>query len=222
MLSIPELLDVEPAPTQTYHSDNRRTRNIHIRNIDLERFGHTAGCPACEIHRAGSPMSGQKHTAECRKRLEEVMTTYASISTRVKAACVRQAERTIKNSNDPGVANPSSSSGTVQHKRVRFADQEGPDPIRERDTEMRTGSQEAPETRKRPAETDEERLEEDSTSAEPDSTRRLALQCKPENEIDDSVMSSLAKSCHRETPCNSATTTLQACMKPAVTNRCVR
>ena len=44
-----------------------------------------------------------------------------------------------------------------QHKRVRFADQERPDPIPERDTEMRTGSQEAPETRKRPAETDAER-----------------------------------------------------------------
>ena len=104
-------------------------------------------------------MSGQEHTAECRKRLEDVMTTDASTSTRVKATRVRQAERIIRNSNDPGVANPSSSSGSGQQKRVRFADQERPDPKPERDTEMRTGSQEAPETRKRPAETDAERHE---------------------------------------------------------------
>ena len=82
---IPHLPDVEPAPTQTYHSTNRGTRNVYIRRTDLEKFGHTAGC------RAGSPMSGQEHTAECRKRLEDVMTTDASTSTRVKA-----------NSNDPG------------------------------------------------------------------------------------------------------------------------
>ena len=60
---------------------------------------------------------------------------------------VRQAERIVRTSNDPGVADPSSSSGSGQHK-----DQEHPDPIPERDTEVRTGSQEAPETRKRSAE----------------------------------------------------------------------
>ena len=67
MLIVPQLPDVEPAPTQTYHSDNRRTRNIYIRKTDLERCGHTAGRLACQVHRAGLPMSGQEHTAECRK-----------------------------------------------------------------------------------------------------------------------------------------------------------
>ena len=205
MLIIPQLPDVEPAPTKTYHSDNRRTRNIYIRTMDLERFGHTAGCPACEVHRARSPTSGQEHTAECRKRLEDVITTDASTSTRVEATRVRQAER-IRNSNDPGVANPSSSSGSGQHKRVRFADQERPDPKPERDTEMRAGSQEAHETRRKPAETDAERLEEEATSAEADSERRLALKRKAEGDLDDSgdpevedsVMNSHAKSWHRE------------------------
>ena len=42
MLIILQLTDVEPAPTQTYHSDNRGTRNVHIRKMDLERFGHDA------------------------------------------------------------------------------------------------------------------------------------------------------------------------------------
>ena len=73
-------------------------------------------------------MSGQEHTAECRKRSEDVMTTDASTSTRVKATRVRQAERIIRNSSGPGVANPSSSIGSCQHKRVRFTDQEHPGP----------------------------------------------------------------------------------------------
>ena len=99
-------------------------------------------------------MSGQEHIAECRKRLEDVMTT---------ATRVRQAERIIRNSNDPRVANPSSSGGSDQQKRVRVADQERPDPKPEHDTGRPTGSQEAPATRKRSAEFDAERLEEEVT-----------------------------------------------------------
>ena len=75
-------------------------------------------------------MSAQEHTAECRKRLEDVMTT---------ATRVRQAERIIRNSNDPGVANPSSLSGSGQQKRVRFADQELPDPKPEHDNNWNPG-----------------------------------------------------------------------------------
>ena len=131
-------------------------------------------------------MSGQEHTAECRQRLEELMTTDASTSTRGKATRVRQAERIIRNSNDPGLAIRSSSSGSGQHKRVRFADQERPDLKPECDTEMQTGSQEAPETRERPTETDAERLEDEATSAEADSERRLALKRKAEGDLDGS------------------------------------
>ena len=58
VLIVPHLPEVEPAPTQTYHSDNRGTRNVYIRLMDLEKFGHMAGCPTCEVHRAGSLMSG--------------------------------------------------------------------------------------------------------------------------------------------------------------------
>ena len=157
---IPHLPDVEPAPTQTYHSDNRRTRNVYIRKTDLEKCGHIARCPACEVHRDGSPMSGQEHTAECRKRLEDVMTTDASTSTRVKATRVRQAERIINDLGDSGTTNPGSSSGSGQHKHVRFASQEHLES--KPDTEMQTGGQEAPVTRKRSAETDAERLEDET------------------------------------------------------------
>ena len=67
-------------------------------------------------------MSGQGHTAECRKRLEDVMMTDASTATRVKATRVRQTERIIKDLGESGATNPSSSSD--QHKRVRFSGQQ--------------------------------------------------------------------------------------------------
>ena len=123
------------APTKTYPSDNKGSRNVYIRKTDHEKFGYTAGWPACEVHRARLPMSGQEHTAECKKRPEDVMTTDASTLTRVRDL------------EDSGTTKPSSSSGSGQHKRVRFSDQE--DLESKPDTEMQTGGQEAPVTRKR-------------------------------------------------------------------------
>ena len=151
------------------------TRNVYIRKTDLDRFGYTAGCRACEVHRAGQSMSGQEHTAECRRRLEDAMTT----DTFTKAARVRQAERIVRDLDESGSTNPSSSSGpsgSGQHKRVRFADREPAESRLESDAEMQTGSQEAPATRKRSAETDAERLEKVVTSAEADFARRLCTQ----------------------------------------------
>ena len=78
LLIIAQLPDVEPTPVETCHSDTRGTRNVYNRKTDLERFGYTAGCPACKVHRAGLPMSGQGHTAECRKRLVDAVTTDTS------------------------------------------------------------------------------------------------------------------------------------------------
>ena len=85
-------------------------------------------------------------------------------------------------------------------------DQEHPDPKTERDTETQNGSHEAPATRKRSAETDAERLEEEVTTAEADSERRLALKRKAEGvpddpnepQVEDFVMNSVAISWHRE------------------------
>ena len=119
MLIIPQLPDVEPSPTETYHSDNRGTRNVYIRKTDFEKFGCAAGCPACEVRRAGLPTSGQGHTAECRKRLEDAMTTDTSTATRVKATRVRQAERIIKDLDDSGRTCPIFRSSTwIQTRKV--------------------------------------------------------------------------------------------------------
>ena len=114
---IPQLPDVDLPPTKTYHSDNKGTRNVYVKQT-LKKFGYTAGCPAFEVHRAGLPMSGQGHTAECRKRLEDVMMTDASTATRIKATRVRQTERIIRELGDCGTSNLSFSSGSGQHIRV--------------------------------------------------------------------------------------------------------
>ena len=80
-------------------------------------------------------MSGPGHTAERRKRLEDVMTTDTSTATRVKATRVRQAERIFEDMDDSGAGNRSASS-SGQRKRVRFADQEHLDSNPEGDTDM--------------------------------------------------------------------------------------
>ena len=67
------------------------------------------------------------------------------------------------------------------------------------DTEMQTACQEVPVTRKRSAETDAERLEEDSVEiAEADADKSIVLKRKVENdpsgsEVEDSAMNLLAK-----------------------------
>ena len=102
---------------------------------------------------------------------------------------------------DSGTTNPSNSSGSGQHKRVRFSDQDlEPKP----DTEMQTGGHEAPVTRKRSAETDAELLEEETAeTAKADADKRIALKRKTENdpsdsEVENSAMNSLAELWYRE------------------------
>ena len=182
MLLIPQLPNVEPAPTQTYHSDNKGIRNVYVRKTDHEQCGYTTGCPAC------------RDTAECRKRLEDVIMTDSSTATRVKATRVRQTERITKDVGESGATSSSSSSGSGQHKRVRFSDQERLDSKLEGNTEMQTGGQEAPMTRKGSVETDAERLEEEAAeTAEADSDKRIALKRKAEGDPSDSEVEGSAR-----------------------------
>ena len=168
VLFIPQLHDVGSTPTRVYSSDNQGTRNVNIRKKDIEKCGATT---------------------ECRRRLEDAMTTDTSTAARVK------------DPDESGSTNPNGSSGpsgSGQHKRVRFSDQESVDSRPERDAEIHTGDPEAPVTRKISAETDAERLEEEVTSAAADTDRRLALKRKAEgdpndSEVENTVMDSLAE-----------------------------
>ena len=142
-------------------------------------------------------MSGKEHTTDCKKRLEDAMMTHTSKAARVKATRVRQAELVVKDLDESGWTNPSGSSGlsaSGQHKRVRLSDQEPVVTRPERDA----GGHEAPVTRKRSAETDAERLEEEVKNAEADTDIRLALKRKAEgdpndSEVENTVMNSLAE-----------------------------
>ena len=87
-----------------------RPKLLTVRKIDIEKFGCTAGCPACEVHRAGLPVPGQGHTVECRKRLEDVMMA-DHIHSDPSQSNTGQAECIIKDLEDSWAANPSSSSG---------------------------------------------------------------------------------------------------------------
>ena len=126
------------------------------------------------------------------------MGTNASAATRVKKTRVRQTERIMKDLDNPGMTNPSSSSGSGQHKHLRFADQERVDPNLGGDAEMKIPGQEASATRTRSAETDLERLEEGAAEvAETDPDKRTAVKRKAEgdpsdSEVEDSVMNSFA------------------------------
>ena len=49
----------------------RKLRRLYITKKDLEKFGYTAGCPACDATQIGKRSTGIHHTNRCRDRLEE-------------------------------------------------------------------------------------------------------------------------------------------------------
>ena len=46
-------------------------KRLYVTKKDLEKFGYTAGCPACDATQIGKRTSGIQHTNRCRDRLEE-------------------------------------------------------------------------------------------------------------------------------------------------------
>ena len=48
-------------------------RNLYITQKNLEKFGYTAGCPACDAARAGRKKAGIRHSETCRGRIEDAM-----------------------------------------------------------------------------------------------------------------------------------------------------
>ena len=138
-------------------------------------------------------MSGQEHTAKCRKRLEDVVTTDASTSTRVKATRVRQAGRilqTILGWRVPAVrvalVNTSAFDSQTRSARTRYLNM-----TQKCGLAVRRHLRRAKELLK---------------LMQNVSARHLALRRKAEgepddsgnHEVEDSVMNSLARSWHRE------------------------
>ena len=140
------------------------------------------------------PMSGRKHTVECRKRLDDAMTTDTSTASRVQATRVRLAERITTDLDDSRAQTPAVQVALVNTNGSSFQ-------IKSTWVQTREGTsgQEASVTRKRSAETDAERLEHEAPeTAEIDFDKRTALKRKAEgdpsdSEMKDSAMNSLAE-----------------------------
>ena len=69
---VPELPDV-PSQAPAAFTQEGAPRRVYITKKNLDRYGYTAGCPACEGTKMGIRTSGEFHTAACRTRLEAAM-----------------------------------------------------------------------------------------------------------------------------------------------------
>ena len=65
----PEKVDVPPVVPEVFSRDYA-PRRLYLTRKDLLKYGHTAGCHACELQLAGIPSTGHAHTEACRDRLE--------------------------------------------------------------------------------------------------------------------------------------------------------
>ena len=49
----------------------RKLKRLYVTKKHLEKYGYTAGCPACDATQIGKRTSGIQRTNRCRDRLEE-------------------------------------------------------------------------------------------------------------------------------------------------------
>ena len=54
---------IPPIPTQVVEGE-RQIRRCYVTKSDLEKYGFTEGCPACDKERAGVPRGGINHAHE--------------------------------------------------------------------------------------------------------------------------------------------------------------
>ena len=67
----PDTPDVPPVPAVAADGE-RKARRYYITTRDLERYGYTQGCPACDAIRARMDRIGILHSPRCRERVEDL------------------------------------------------------------------------------------------------------------------------------------------------------
>ena len=72
-----EKIDAEPHPhlgldDALEEAQPKQRMRMRITIQDLQKYGHTDGCPRCEMHKAGKT-SGVNHSEACRKRIYDAM-----------------------------------------------------------------------------------------------------------------------------------------------------
>ena len=78
-MHLPKPLTVEPereevlaAPPEVFCREYA-PRRLYLTRKDLDKYGHTADCPACALQMSGLPSTGKPHTEQCRERLERAI-----------------------------------------------------------------------------------------------------------------------------------------------------
>ena len=66
----PEMPEVPAEPAQKDKRVGQQYKKQYIVKKDLEKYGYTAACPACDASRMGQRPSGVAHTQICRERIE--------------------------------------------------------------------------------------------------------------------------------------------------------
>ena len=70
----PECPEVPALPTETADAA-QSVRRYYITTRDLEKYGFTEGCPACDAIRAKTPRAGISHAPGCRERIEKAVSS---------------------------------------------------------------------------------------------------------------------------------------------------
>ena len=81
----PELPAVSAEASKPYQRDFE-PRRVYITRANLEQFGYTTGCPACDETRAGARSAGVSHTDVCRRRHEQALANDPAQSARIGRA----------------------------------------------------------------------------------------------------------------------------------------
>eukprot|EP00435_Cladocopium_sp_Y103_P040755 s116_g11.t1 len=89
---VPEAVVREPEPFRLEPA----TRNLYIIQKNLEKYGYTAGCPACASALSGKRRPGTAHTAECRARLEKAVSDDPVEKERYDRALMKAAETELE------------------------------------------------------------------------------------------------------------------------------
>ena len=66
--------DQQPLAAQVQEEKPKKaSQRLYITKRDLDKYGYTAGCPACDTTRIGKRSTGVHHTPLCRERMESIL-----------------------------------------------------------------------------------------------------------------------------------------------------
>ena len=89
----PEMPEAPSAQVQGEQRAGQQYRKHYIVKKDLEKYGYTAACPACDASRMGQRPGGVAHTPICRERIEKALAEDPERRGRLERTEMRQNQR---------------------------------------------------------------------------------------------------------------------------------